>query len=150
MLIHVIPREGLKVPDPAFVTTPPLRHLPPEGRTVEDDGYWQRRVRDGVYKISGHEKIDYIDIIRSIKAVTGARAAVVKIPYGAFHALLWLYARFDKNPPFTVDQLKALVIPEVFPVIDWPSIFGVKETPLRAAFEETYLDPRYGGLALDF
>ena len=104
----------------------------------------------GTYDISGRTEIDYIDIIRSIKAVTGARAAVVKIPYGAFHALLWLYARFDKNPPFTVDQLKALVIPEVFPVIDWPSIFGVKETPLRAAFEETYLDPRYGGLALDF
>ena len=104
----------------------------------------------GTYDISGRTEIDYIDIIRQIKAVTGARAAILKIPYGAFYALLWVYARLDKNPPFTVNQLRALVIPEVFPVIDWPTIFGVKETPLREAFEETYLDPRYGAMVLDF
>ena len=104
----------------------------------------------GTYDISGRTEIDYIDIIRQIKAVTGARAAILKIPYGAFYALLWAYARLDKNPPFTVNQLRALVIPEVFPVIDWPTIFGVKETPLREAFEETYLDPRYGAMVLDF
>ncbi len=104
----------------------------------------------GAYDISGRTEIDYIDIIRQIKAVTGAKAAILKIPYGLFHALLWTYARLDKNPPFTVNQLRALVIPEVFPVIDWPAIFGVKETPLREAFEETYLDPRYGAMVLDF
>ena len=104
----------------------------------------------GTYDISGRTEIDYIDIIRQIKAVTGAKAAILKIPYGLFHVLLWAYARLDKNPPFTVNQLQALVIPEVFPVIDWPAIFGVKETPLREAFEETYLDPRYGAMVLDF
>jgi nucleoside-diphosphate-sugar epimerase len=104
----------------------------------------------GTYDISGRTEIDYIDIIRQIKAVTGARATILKIPYAAFHAMLWVYARIDKNPPFTVNQLRALVIPEVFPVIDWPAIFGVKETPLRDAFEETYLDPRYGAMVLDF
>ena len=51
--------------------------------------------------------------------------------------------RFDSNPPFTTSQLEALVIPEMFPVIDWPAIFGVTATPLRQALEETYLDPRY-------
>jgi nucleoside-diphosphate-sugar epimerase len=104
----------------------------------------------GTYDISGRTEIDYIDIIRQIKAVTGARAAILKIPYRAFYALLWAYARLDKNPPFTVNQLRALIIPEIFPVIDWPAIFGVKETPLREAFEETYLDPRYGAMVLDF
>jgi uncharacterized protein YbjT (DUF2867 family) len=104
----------------------------------------------GTYDISGRTEIDYIDIIRQIKTVTGARAAILKIPYGAFYALLWAYARLDKNPPFTVNQLRALIIPEIFPVIDWPAIFGVKETPLREAFEETYLDPRYGAMVLDF
>ncbi len=104
----------------------------------------------GTYDISGRAEIDYIDIIRQIKAVTGAKTAILKIPYGAFYALLWVYARLDKNPPFTVNQLQALVIPEVFAVIDWPKIFGVKETPLREAFEETYLDPRYGAMVLDF
>jgi nucleoside-diphosphate-sugar epimerase len=104
----------------------------------------------GTYDISGRTEIDYIDMIRSIKDVTGARAAILKIPYGLFYALLWIYARFDKNPPFTISQLEALVISEVFPTIDWPALFGVKETPLRAAFEETYLDPRYGAMVLDF
>jgi nucleoside-diphosphate-sugar epimerase len=104
----------------------------------------------GTYDISGRIEIDYIDIIRMIKAVTGAKAAILRIPYGLFYALLWAYARLDKNPPFTVNQLQALVIPEVFPVIDWPAIFGVNETPLREAFEETYLDPRYGAMVLDF
>jgi nucleoside-diphosphate-sugar epimerase len=104
----------------------------------------------GTYDISGRTEIDYIDIIRQIKAVTGARATILKIPYAAFYAMLWVYARLDKNPPFTVNQLRALVIPEVFPVIDWPAIFGVQETPLREAFEETYLDPRYGAMVLDF
>lgn len=45
-MIHVIPREGLKVPDPEQMQTPG-RHLPPEGRTVEPSEYWARRVRDG-------------------------------------------------------------------------------------------------------
>jgi nucleoside-diphosphate-sugar epimerase len=104
----------------------------------------------GTYDISGRAEIDYIDIIRLIKAITGAKTRIVTIPYGAFYALLWLYARFDRNPPFTVNQLEALVIPEVFPVIDWPAIFGVPETPLRQALEETYLDPRYAQIVLDF
>lgn len=104
----------------------------------------------GTYDISGRTEIDYIDMIRAIKNVTGARATIIKIPYGLFYALLWTYARFDKNPPFTVNQLEALIISELFPTIDWPTLFGVKEIPLREAFEETYLDPRYGAMVLDF
>ena len=104
----------------------------------------------GTYDISGRAEIDYIDIIRLIKQITGAKAVIVRIPYALFWLLLWLYARVNKNPPFTVSQLKALVIPELFSVIDWPAIFGVRETPLRAALEETYLDPRYGAIVLDF
>lgn len=104
----------------------------------------------GTYDISGRTEIDYIDIIRLIKTITGAKTRIVTIPYAGFYALLWLYAKFDRNPPFTVNQLEALVIPEVFPVIDWPAIFGVAETPLRQALEETYLDPRYAQIVLDF
>jgi hypothetical protein len=74
----------------------------------------------------------------------------VKIPYGLFWILLWLYARFDRNPPFTTHQLEALVIPEVFPVINWPAIFGVRETPLEDALAETFRDPRYSQIVLDF
>jgi nucleoside-diphosphate-sugar epimerase len=104
----------------------------------------------GVYDISGRREIDYVELIQLIKRITGARARVVHIPFRLFWALLWLYARFDRNPPFTVHQLEALVIPEVFPVIDWPKIFGVTETPLETALSETYLDPRYSQIVLDF
>ena len=57
--------------------------------------------------------------------------------------MLRVYALIDRNPPFTTNQLEALVIPEVFPIIDWPAIFNVRETPLREALIESYLDPRY-------
>lgn len=106
--------------------------------------------REGVFDISGRTEVDYVDLVRMIRDTTRARARIVRIPYQAFWALLWLYARFDRNPPFTTNQLEALVIPEVFPVIDWPQIFGVAETPLKTALEETFLDPRYSGIVLDF
>jgi hypothetical protein len=67
-----------------------------------------------------------------------------------FWALLWLYARIDRNPPFTTRQLEALVIPETFPVIDWPKEFGIGSTPLRRALTETYLDPVYSPITLSF
>jgi len=104
----------------------------------------------GTYDISGRTPIDYGDLIRLIRDVTKAKARIVHIPYHLFWALLWVYARVDRNPPFTVRQLEALVIPEVFPVIDWPQIFGVTETPLRQAIEETFLDERYAEITLSF
>ena len=41
-----------------------------------------------------------------------------------------VYALIDRDPPFTTSQLEALVMPEVFEVIDWPAIFGVTATPI--------------------
>jgi len=102
------------------------------------------------YNISGQEKITYIDLIRAVKDACGARAPVVRIPYALFWVLLWVYARFDRDPPFTTAQLKALVTPDVFEVIDWPGIFGVKATPLKAALAETYRHPSYSQIVLEF
>lgn len=104
----------------------------------------------GTYDISGHEQIHYGELIRLIHAIVRPRARIVNIPYGLFWALLWAYALVDRNPPFTTRQLEALVIPETFPVIDWPGIFSVTATPLRQALEETYRDPTYSGIVLDF
>lgn len=44
--MYLIPKEGLKVPDPAQRGTPGY-FLPPEGREVEQSSYWTRRVADG-------------------------------------------------------------------------------------------------------
>lgn len=103
-----------------------------------------------VFNISGHEKIDYIDMISIIKRATGAKAIILKIPYSLFYALLWVWALFDKNPPFTTQQLEALIAKDEFEVNDWPAIFGVSYTPFLQAIEETFNHPKYSKVILDF
>jgi nucleoside-diphosphate-sugar epimerase len=104
----------------------------------------------GTYDISGLERIDYIDLVRAIKTTVKARTPIVTIPYGVFWLMLKTYAIVDRDPPFTTSQLAALVTPDVFPEIDWPGIFNVRRTPLNEALAETYLDPTYSQIVLDF
>lgn len=104
----------------------------------------------GIYNISGHEKIDYIDMIRDIKQAVGAHTLILRIPYRLFYVLLWIWARFDRNPPFTTQQLAALTARDEFEVIDWPGLFGVPCTPFKAAIHETFNDSRYSDVALEF
>lgn len=108
------------------------------------------RIAPGIYNISGHEKIDYIDIIREIRRATGARTPIVCIPYGLFAALLRIWGWFDRDPPFTTQQLAALVGCDEFEVTDWPGIFDVPRTPFAEAIERTFNDPRYSGVVLEF
>ncbi len=105
---------------------------------------------EGSFNISGHEEIDYIDIIRQIKQKTGSRCVILKIPYGLFHALLALWAVFDRDPPFTTQQLAALVAGDEFEVFDWPGQFGVEPTPFGKAVDETFNHPVYSRVKLDF
>lgn len=109
-----------------------------------------RSEKIGVYNISGQERIDYIDLIRAVKKATGAKAHLQKIPYSFFWSLLKISSFFDKDPAFTVKQLRALVTPDVFEVIDWPGIFAVRATPLHQALHETFQDPVYSQIVLDF
>jgi nucleoside-diphosphate-sugar epimerase len=144
-----------------FMQRVPVFPIPGDGRYMRQPLYVgdfsniiinciERKITDGVYNISGHEKIDYIDMIREIKQATSARTAIVKIPYAVFYALLWTWSLFDRNPPFTTQQLEALVAKDEFEVIDWPGIFGVPYTPFKQAIHETFNDPRYGNVALEF
>jgi len=110
----------------------------------------ENRVRDGIYNITGHEKIDYVDIIREIKRVTNCKTPILKIPYGLFYALIWAWGLFDKNPPFTTQQLRALIAKDEFEVIDWPGIFNVPITSFKVAIDETFNDPRYSSVVMDF
>jgi nucleoside-diphosphate-sugar epimerase len=104
----------------------------------------------GAYNISGLERIDYIDLMRAVKEACGARAPIVRVPYRLFWLMLYVYGLFDRDPPFTTKQLEALVTPDVFEEIDWPAIFGVRSTPLRDALRETFRDPRYSQVVLEF
>ena len=110
----------------------------------------ESNIAPGVYNISGHEKIDYIDIIKSIKTVLRARTFILPIPVSVFRGLLSIWAMFDKNPPFTTKQLEALIIKEEFEVTDWPGIFGVEYTPFLEAINDTFNHPTYSKVTLEF
>lgn len=104
----------------------------------------------GVFNITGLERIDYIDIIKAIKRVTKAKTWLIKIPFKLFYVLLWMWGLVDKNPPFTTQQLNALAAKDEFEVIDWPSIFKVRNTPFKKAIHETFNHKRYSKVILDF
>ena len=104
----------------------------------------------GAYNITGQERIDYIELIRAVKQATRSKTRIVHIPYRAFWLLLKINALWDKDPAFTAKQLEALVTPDVFEVLDWPSIFGVHATHLQDALNVTFRDPKYSKVALDF
>ncbi|MES2943613.1 MAG: NAD-dependent epimerase/dehydratase family protein [Pseudomonadota bacterium] len=144
-----------------FMKKVPIFPIPAHGRYMRQPLYvgdfcnviiscMENSAFNGIYNISGHEKVDYIDIIREIRRAICARVLIAKIPYGLFYALLWVWARFDKNPPFTTQQLAALSARDEFEVIDWPGIFGVPCTPFAMAIHETFNDPAYGKVILEF
>lgn len=144
-----------------FMKKVPIFPIPGHGRYMRQPLYVgdfcsiiisciENRIEGGVYNISGHEKVDYIDIIREIKRATQAKTIIMRIPYNLFYFLLWTWALFDKNPPFTTQQLVALSAKDEFEVIDWPGIFGVPSTPFKQAIDETFNDPRYSKVVLEF
>ena len=110
----------------------------------------ENNIQSGRYNISGHENIDYIDMIREIKKAINSKTLIVRIPYQLFYFLLWIWAFFDKNPPFTTQQLKALTASDEFEVIDWPNIFDVEYTSFSEAIDTTFNDPVYSKVVLDF
>ncbi len=144
-----------------FMKRVPVFPIPGDGRYMRQPLYAgdfcriivsciEKRMTGQVCNITGLEKVDYIDIIREIRRVTGARTMLLKIPVGLFAVLLRMWAVFDRDPPFTADQLHALVAHDEFEVIDWPGIFGVSPTPFAAAVRETFTDSTYAAVALRF
>ncbi|MEK0267021.1 NAD-dependent epimerase/dehydratase family protein [Stenotrophomonas rhizophila] len=144
-----------------FMRKVPVFPIPGDGRFMRQPLYagdfaaiiascLRSRMAGQRYNITGLEKVDYVDIIAQIKRSTGARSILLHIPYGLFHVLLKTWAFFDRDPPFTAAQLKALVAHDEFEVIDWPRIFGVQPTPFAKAIEATFNDPEYGDITLEF
>ena len=144
-----------------FMSRAPVFPIPGDGRYRRQPLYagdfcniimasLEQRMAGRSFDISGLQTIDYIDLIRMLRSVLRLKTPIVNIPYGLFRGLLRTYALVDKNPPFTAQQLAALVTPDIFEVIDWPGIFGIVPTPLEAAFRETYDDPTYSAVTLEF
>jgi nucleoside-diphosphate-sugar epimerase len=144
-----------------FMKKVPIFPIPGHGRYMRQPLYVgdfcnviisciENQIHDGIYNITGHEKVDYIDIIREIKRATHCKTPIIKIPYSLFYALIATWSLFDKNPPFTTQQLKALVAKDEFEIIDWPSIFNVPCTSFQNAINETFNDPRYSSVVMEF
>ncbi len=103
-----------------------------------------------VYNITGNQHINYIDIIRTIKKVQGLKTVIITIPYSLFWVLLKIYALFSSNPPFTTDQLEALMAKDEFEVIPWWDIFNTPVTSFDDAMKETFCDKQYSKITLEF
>jgi nucleoside-diphosphate-sugar epimerase len=108
----------------------------------------EREPDAATYDIVGDTRIDYVDIIRTIKRVKGLRTLIVHIPIGLFAFLLRTYALFSRKPPFTADQLRALSAGDHFDGVDTLAVFGVRQTPFEEAIRESYTDPRFSPIVL--
>jgi nucleoside-diphosphate-sugar epimerase len=142
-----------------FMAKTPVFPIPGDGRYMRQPLYERDfcrciadcivRERNGeVYDVVGDTRIDYVDIIHTIKKAKGLKTLIVHIPYGFFGFLLRVYALFSGKPPFTESQLKALSAGDDFKGVDTQAVFGVRQTPFADAVRESYCDPRYSSIVL--
>lgn len=142
-----------------FMARTPVFPIPGDGKFMRQPLYERdfcrciakciEREPDGeVYDIVGDTRVDYVDIIRTIKRVKGLHTLIVHIPMGFFAFLLRTYSLFSAKPPFTADQLKALSAGDDFKGVDTEAVFGVRQTPFEEAIRESYTDPRYSHIVL--
>jgi hypothetical protein len=108
----------------------------------------EREPEGAIYDVVGDTRVDYVDIIRTIKRVKQLRTPIVHIPYWLFRLLLQTYALFSRKPPFTAAQLEALTAGDDFRGVDTEAVFGVRQTPFEDAVRESYCDPRYAHITL--
>jgi nucleoside-diphosphate-sugar epimerase len=143
-----------------FMAKTPVFPIPGDGRYMRQPLYerdfcrclaWciEHRPEGATYDIVGDTRIDYVDIIGTIKRVKGLRTWIVHIPTWLFALLLRAYGLFSARPPFTADQLKALSAGDDFHGVDTRETFGVEQTPFEQAIAESYCDPRYGDVVLE-
>lgn len=142
-----------------FMARTPLFPIPGHGRYMRQPLYerdfcrcvivaLEREPEGAIYDVVGDTRIDYVDIIRTIKRVKQLRTPIVHIPYRLFRLLLQTYALFSSKPPFTAAQLEALTAGDDFRGVDTEAVFGVRQTPFEDAVRESYCDPRYAHITL--
>jgi len=142
-----------------FMAKTPVFPIPGDGRYMRQPLYERDFCRcivkcielqpsRAVYDVCGDTRIDYIDIIRTIKRAKGLHTLILPIPYGLFRWLLRVYALFSGKPPFTASQLDALSAGDEFHGVDTQRVFGVSQTPFAEAVRESYCDPRYSRIVL--
>ncbi len=144
-----------------FMKKVPVFPIPGHGRYMRQPLYVQdfcniiiacleKKPKNEIFNITGIENVDYVDIIKLIKKTVGSNTLILHIPYSLFWLLLKIYALFSSDPPFTAEQLKALIARDEFEVIPWGDIFGVTPTPFAKAIELTYGENKYSNITLKF
>ena len=142
-----------------FMERVPVFPVPGHGRYMRQPLYnrdfcrailvmMQRQPDGAVYDLTGPDRIDYIDMIRSIRDVKGLKTPIVCVPIPLFAAMLRLYALFSDKPPFTADQLEALTAGDEFTGVDIAQVFGFEPTPFAVAVRETFGHPTYSSVVL--
>ena len=66
------------------------------------------------------------------------------------YLIVKIFENILKNPPFTTQQLRALIAGDKFEVIPWWDIFNVRPTKFNEAIKETFSDDRYSKISLKF
>ena len=144
-----------------FMEKVPVFPIPGHGRYMRQPLYekdfcqiiisaMEKQPQNETYNITGRDEVDYIDIIKTIKKVKGLKTPIVRIPFSLFKGLMAAYALFSSNPPFTTQQLEALVADDEFELIPWWEIFDVTSTSFEDAMYETFNDPTYSKIILKF
>lgn len=144
-----------------FMQRIPVFPIPGSGKIIRQPLYvrdfcriivsaMQMQPENKIYNITGNERIFYVDIIKTIRKSIHAKTLILPIPYSVFWLLLKVYGFFSKNPPFTPEQLDALMAADEFEVIPWWDIFNVKSTRFNDAVEETFHDKTYSDIVLKF
>ena len=142
-----------------FMARTPVFPIPGDGKFMRQPLYErdfcrcivqciEREPAGDIYDIVGATRVDYVDIIRTIKRAKQLRTVIVHIPISFFAFLLQAYGLFSSKPPFTADQLKALSAGDDFKGVDTEMIFGVRQTPFEEAIRESYTDSRYSHIVL--
>ncbi|MGP8069522.1 MAG: NAD-dependent epimerase/dehydratase family protein [Candidatus Bathyarchaeia archaeon] len=96
-----------------------------------------------IYNVIGLEKIDYVDLIRTISREKGLRRLFLSLPFPLFRFSLNLYGFLVNKPTFTTAQMTALTAGDVFPIEPWCDIFGVKYTTFLEGITKTLNSPYY-------
>ncbi len=137
-----------------FLEKSPLFPVPGDGKIIRQPIYVidvakviaaaaKRPPKDKIYDLIGNEKIFYIDLIKTIAKVKNIKRLIVPLPISLFAFLMNAHAKITGSPPFTEDQLNALVAGDVFKVFPWWDEFGVPYTPFETAWREMQGLPQY-------
>ena len=109
-----------------------------------------REQPDGaVHDLTGPDRIDYIDMMRLIRDAKGLKTPIMRIPVPLFGLMLRAASLVMKKPPFTVDQMHALMAGDEFTGVDIEQVFGFRPLGFAEAVHETFNHPRYSGVTLE-